>query len=83
MKLRSDMLFLLLAPATRRVVILTERCMFDWWQGEVRRGRVPPEIEFAHAALPADVAAELHIARTRASDEVRARRPISPDGGEA
>ena len=73
MKIRSDMLFLLMASCARRIVVFTERDMHDWWMGEAGRGRVPNEIEFQHARLPTSMAAGLTAARSRASDEVRAR----------
>jgi hypothetical protein len=72
-KIRSDMLFLLMVNAPRRIVVFTERDMYSWWLGEVGRGRVPPEIEFAHAVLPEAMAAELTASKARASAEVRAR----------
>lgn len=74
MKLRSDMLFLLLAECERRLVVLTEADMYAWWQGEIGRGRVPREIELVHAPIPEEMAIELRRARARASDEVRAVR---------
>ena len=66
------MLFLLLANCQRRLVVLTEADMHAWWQGEIGRGRVPQEIEFVHASIPAEMAAELQKSRLRASEEVRA-----------
>ena len=42
MKLRSDMLFLLMAEAKRRIVVLTEQDMFDKCLAERDGGRVPP-----------------------------------------
>jgi len=76
-KLRSDMLFLLLAEAERRLIILTERDMFDLCCREKEAGRVPAEIEFLHADIPGDLRARLNAARKTASDEVqpRSRRP--------
>jgi hypothetical protein len=39
-KIRSDMYFLLLAEAERRVVVLTEQSMYDQCLKEVAGGRV-------------------------------------------
>ena len=70
MKLRSDMLFLLMAAAPRRCVVLTDRGMYDQCLKERDGGRVPPEIEFMHAELPPALAQELCTAQQIASDEV-------------
>jgi hypothetical protein len=52
LKIRSDMFFLLLAQTERRLVILTERDMYDQCLKEIAGGRVPKSIEFMHAELP-------------------------------
>ncbi len=70
MKLRSDMLFLTMAGAKRRIVVLTEKDMYARCLAEVERGRVPPEIEFALAAIPDELRARLKKARDSASREV-------------
>jgi hypothetical protein len=41
------MLFLTMVEAKRRVVLLTEKDMFEQCLKEKAGGRVPPEIEFA------------------------------------
>jgi hypothetical protein len=69
-KIRADMLFLLLADVQRRIVVLTEKDMYDLCVREKEAGRVPPEIEFAHAQIPDDLANQLRQARKRASREV-------------
>jgi hypothetical protein len=69
-KLRADMLFLLMVHAKRRLIILTEKDMFEICQKEKGNGRVPEEIEFLHAELPVNLAAALRKARKMASDEV-------------
>jgi hypothetical protein len=46
LKLRSDMLFLTMVEAKRRLIVLTERDMCDKCEREAAVGRVPPEIEF-------------------------------------
>ena len=69
LKLRSDMLFLTMVEAKRRVVILTEQDMYEQCLKEKAGGRVPPEIEFAFAALPEELNARLVAARQNASVE--------------
>ena len=69
-KVRSDIFFLLLADADRRLQILTEGDMHEHWCKEARIGRVPSSIEFVHVALPDDLAAKLRASRRKASDEV-------------
>jgi len=82
MKIRSDMLFLLLAAAKRAVMILTERDMYDLCMKEIESGRAPRNIEFFHAPLPPDLAAKLQIAKRVSSDEVSPRRlPATATGG--
>ena len=70
MKLRSDMLFLLMAPAERRIVVLTEQDMYARCLSERDGGRVPPEIEFALAEIPDDLRTKLNRARSESSREV-------------
>lgn len=70
LKIRSDMLFLLLAEAQRRLVVLTERDMYDLCLSEAKAGRVPEEIEFAHVSIPEGLEGRLKDSRKRASSEV-------------
>jgi hypothetical protein len=70
MKLRSDMLFLLLCDAPRKVIVLCEADMHALCQRERYSGRVPKEIEFVHAPLPDELAIKLVAARKLSSDEV-------------
>lgn len=70
MKLRSDMLFLLLCEAPRKVMVLCEADMYGRCQLEREGGRVPKEIEFVHAPLPEELAIKLLAARKVGSDEV-------------
>lgn len=70
MKIRSDIYFLRLSEASRKVVVFTERDMYDEWAKEKEAGRVPKDIEFALAALPQNLDAKLQRARKKASDEV-------------
>lgn len=69
LKLRSDMLFLTMVVAKRRLIVLTEKDMFDQCEKEAAGGRVPPEIEFACAEIPTDLRARLVEARNKASIE--------------
>jgi hypothetical protein len=71
LKLRSDMLFLTMITAVRRLVILTERDMCDQCEKEAEGGRVPPEIEFACAVIPEELRVRLISARQKASGESR------------
>ena len=74
-KLRSDMLYLVMAEAVgRRLLVLTEPCMFEYYKAEQARGRVPREIEVVLAELPAELRERLAASRERASEEVR---PVS------
>ena len=70
LKVRSDMLFLLLAKVERRLVILTESDMYARCLKEREGGRVPQEIEFARAEIPADLQQRLVKARAASSNEV-------------
>ena len=69
LKLRSDMLFLTMVEANRRLIILTERDMFEHCEKDAAGGRVPPEIEFSCAIIPDELRARLVVARLKASEE--------------
>jgi hypothetical protein len=69
LKLRSDMLFLTMVQATRRLIILTEHDMVVQCEKEAAGGRVPPEIEFACAIIPEELRVRLVEARLKASGE--------------
>lgn len=73
LKLRSDMLFLTMVQAKRRVLVLTEQDMCDQLKREAEGGRVPPEIEFVCAIIPDDLRARLVAARSKASEELHGR----------
>lgn len=77
MKIRSDMLFLLLAAPTRSLVILTEMDMFELCEKEKEGGRTPQNIDFYHAPLPPHLAARLKVAKQASSDEVSPFRSSS------
>jgi len=69
LKLRSDMLFLTMVEAKRRIIVLTERDMCDQCEKEAAGGRVPPEIEFVCAIILDDLRSRLITSRLRASEE--------------
>ncbi len=69
LKLRSDMLFLTLVEAERRIIVLTETDMLDQCGKESAGGRVPNEIEFVCAEIPAELRTRLIAARLKASGE--------------
>ena len=69
LKLRSDMLFLTLVEAKRRVIILTEQDMCDQCEKEALGGRVPKEIEFVCVPIPDELRTRLVAARLKASGE--------------
>lgn len=69
-KIRSDIYFLLLAKAERRLVLLTEQDMHARWDREVEAGRVPSSIEFVHVEIPQHLNLKLQASRQRASLEV-------------
>ena len=70
LKVRSDIYFLLLARADRKLVLLTERDMYERWLSEVDSGRVPNSIEFVHVEIPEDLDLKLRASRRTASREV-------------
>lgn len=74
LKIRSDMFFLLLAQAQRRIVVLTEPDMYELCQKEKQGGRVPSSIEFVLAPIPDSLAAKLKESRISASNEVSPMR---------
>ncbi|HMH64959.1 MAG TPA: hypothetical protein VK515_05205 [Rhizomicrobium sp.] len=71
MKLRSDMLFLLMVekPA-QKFLVLTEKSMYDACEKEKAGGRAPDGIEFILAEIPIELEAKLIKARAAASKEV-------------
>jgi hypothetical protein len=69
LKLRSDMLFLTMVEAKKRLIILTEQDMCDQCRREAEGGRVPPGIEFSCAMIPDELRVRLIAARRKASEE--------------
>jgi hypothetical protein len=71
MKLRSDMLFLLMAEGpSKRYIVLTEESMHATCLKEKVGGRIPHGIEFLLAAIPQELEERLVRARAVASREV-------------
>ncbi|MGB8369178.1 MAG: hypothetical protein ACLPYZ_15105 [Limisphaerales bacterium] len=68
-KVRSDILFLLLCEANRRLVLLTDKAMFDLCEQERINGRMPLQVEFIHATLPPDLEEQCKAARQIAAQE--------------
>ena len=71
MKIRADMLFLTMADAAKRLVVLTEQDMYERCLEERASGRVPPEIEFLIAAIPSELRARLQKSKAISSAEVK------------
>ncbi len=69
-KVRSDIFFLLLAKADRKLLLLTERDMYEKWLSEAGSGRVPASVEFVHVEIPHDLNQKLTVSRRVASREV-------------
>lgn len=69
-KIRSDILFLTLARARRRVVVLTEADMFAACQSQKTAGRLPRNVEFVLVRVPTTLASRLRRARRKSSREV-------------
>lgn len=70
MKIRSDVLFLVMAIVERRVLIVTDQSMSAQLHKEMASGRLPKGLEVFHAELPEELAARLKVAQGIASDEV-------------
>lgn len=74
MKLRSDMLFLLLAEgANQKYIILTEKSMHELCLKEQANGRAPKEVQFLLAEISPELEQRLVRARHAASKEVSPR----------
>jgi len=73
-KIRSDILFLSLRKARRRVVVLTERDMYRNCGRQQDRGRLPQWVKLLLAPLPKPLAKSLRRARRKSSREVSPRR---------
>lgn len=71
LKLRSDMLFLTLVEAKRRIIVLTETDMHTQCSKEFAGGRVPLDIEFFCAPIPPELRDKLLKARSGSIEEMR------------
>jgi hypothetical protein len=69
LKLRSDMLYLVMVKARRKIMVLTERDMCDQCEKDLKDGRLPLEIEFVCAMLPDEIRSRLIAAREKAASE--------------
>ena len=70
-KIRADMLFLLLADVKRRIVVVTNKILFEHFEQERRNGRVPEKIQFLHAQLPRDLQKQVDEVWEKSSKEQR------------
>ena len=70
-KLRSDCLMLALATAEKKLMILTEPCMYEVALKEQAEGRLPLDIEFLRVELPEVLRQKLVISKDKASKEMR------------
>lgn len=66
---------MLLARVKRRLIVLTEKTMFDVCRREVDKGRMPREVEFYYAPAPIRLRESLLQSRRRASEEVSPQQP--------
>ncbi len=78
LKIRSDILYLMMANVQRRLVVFTEKDMCQLCLAEQERGRIPQEIEFHWAEIPEELDERLKLARRAASIEVSPVRRLSP-----
>jgi hypothetical protein len=69
-KIRSDILFLLLADVAQRIVVFSCPKMHALCEAELRGGRLPGTAEILLAQLPAEMEAALASARLVAAREV-------------
>ena len=73
MKIRSDILFLLMSDLDRRLVIMSDKLLHDLCLAEMQKGRMPPGVELWHAPLPLTLEERLRQSRIVAADEVTPR----------
>ena len=77
-KIRADALFLsMLVDNQRRVIVFTDKAMYDLCDYEVKNGRFPLNVEIVLAQLPPDLELELQQARAIAAAEVMPRTIVS------
>lgn len=70
MKVRSDILFMLRAPAERRVIVTTCHDMHALCEKQKRIGRMPREIEFHLASIEAEMRIRLRQEHTAGAAEM-------------
>lgn len=73
-KLRSDMLFLIMTTVKTRLIVLTEKDMYDFCSQEKLNGRVPSGIDFVHVEIPSALKELLQKAKKSASEEVSPKK---------
>jgi hypothetical protein len=70
-KIRSDMLFLLMAVGVKsRLVVLTDRRMYEICEAEQKKGRLPTDVEVVLAEPPQSLQDQLARSRRLAATEV-------------
>lgn len=74
-KIRSDMLFLLMVPAKKRLIVFSEEDMFDYFMKEKQKGRVPNEVELIYSPIPENLRSYLLDAKKIAAHEVSPMKP--------
>lgn len=71
-KIRADMFFMLLTQnVDRKIMVFTEKDMFERCMAEVAAGRAPKEIEFMYAEIPDVLKVKLVESRDKAAREVK------------
>jgi hypothetical protein len=71
-KIRADMFFMLLTPGVeRKIIVLTEKDMFERCSAEIAAGRAPKDIKFMYAEIPDGLRAKLVESRMKAAKEVK------------
>jgi hypothetical protein len=71
-KIRADMFFMLLTPnVERKIIVFSEKDMFEKCKAETVAGRAPKEIEFMYADIPGALRAKLVESRKKAAREVK------------
>ena len=71
-KIRADMFFLLLTTnVEKKIIVLTEKNMYEQCIAEIAAGRAPKEIEFMYAEIPDTLRVKLAESREKASRKVR------------
>jgi len=71
-KIRADMFFMLLTPnVERKIIVFTEKDMFEKCKNETVAGRAPKEIEFLYVQIPDALQLKLIESRKKAAREVK------------